>query len=134
MADLPSSNVANGIPSVAQPTGDQKPLAPEKHETAQERVSKQGQAPPNNVHRASVQDHQESTEGGSAALMQEIHMLREKLFKFGDRVAQMGHKIDQDQTTDTTHESDLEEHRSQRRRRKAAKWAEKRETRAAELQ
>ncbi|KAI6416678.1 hypothetical protein MCOR20_000892 [Pyricularia oryzae] len=134
MADFPSSNVANGIPSVAQPAGDQKPLAPEKHETAQERVSKQGQAPPNNVHRASVQDHQESTEGGSAALMQEVHMLREKLFKLGDRVAQMGHEIDQDQTTDTTHESDFEEHRSQRRRRKAAKWAEKRETRAAELQ
>ncbi|KAI6642387.1 hypothetical protein MCOR08_000592 [Pyricularia oryzae] len=134
MADLPSSDFANGIPSVAQPAGDQKPLAPEKHETAQKRVFKQGQALPNNVHRASVQDHQEPTEGGSAALMQEVQMLREKLFKLGDRVAQMGHEIDQDQTTDTTHESDFEEHRSQRRRRKAAKWAEKRETRAAELQ
>ncbi|KAL5868166.1 hypothetical protein ACKVWC_008940 [Pyricularia oryzae] len=134
MADLPSSDFANGIPSVAQPAGDQKPLAPEKHETAQKRVFKQGQELPNNVHRASVQDHQEPTEGGSAALMQEVQMLREKLFKLGDRVAQMGHEIDQDQTTDTTHESDFEEHRSQRRRRKAAKWAEKRETRAAELQ
>ncbi|TLD20303.1 hypothetical protein PspLS_08720 [Pyricularia sp. CBS 133598] len=141
MASLPSPDVAVDKPCLAQPAEvDQQPLAPKKPDTLQAKVSEQDEAQNNSTfQRANDQDHQEPTEKqtGSAALMEEIHMLREKLFKLGDRVADhMGHEIDEDQETDTTKDPQLVNDSIKRSRRhcKATKWGEKRETRAAELQ
>ncbi|TLS26551.1 hypothetical protein PpBr36_05491 [Pyricularia pennisetigena] len=130
MAAVPGSDVVVGEPS----------LAPERPDTVREKTSQQGEAQTrDNFQRASVQDAQEpvAKQTGSAALMEEIHMLREQLFKLGDRVAdQMGHEINDDPETDATQDSELvkDDSKRSRRRRKATKWVGKRETRAAELQ